>query len=164
MIWVFVIAAALVSFVVAAVSIGGVTARLASRSRRTVYDLEQAVEFVADHLPDEITATVSYDDVRAVLDWHLRFLEARGVASHRTADDPGSALIVVDDAEPLAAVLGRVEATEEGQPGHGLTDEQVVAILAAEEGYYESIGAVGPRVDSPRDPFDEARDGGTGEP
>lgn len=163
MIWVFVVVAALVSFVIAAVSIGGVTARLASRSRRTVYDLEQAVEFVADHLPAGVTAEVSYDDVRAVLDWHLQFLEARGVASHRTADDPGSALIVVDDAEPLAAVLGRVEAAEEGEPGHGLTDEHVVAILAAEEGYYDSIGAVGPEVDVPRDPFGSDSDPGLGD-
>lgn len=163
MIWVFIAGAAVVTFVIAAVSIGGVTARLASRSRRTVYDLEQAVEFVADLLPDEITAVVSYDDVRAVLDWHVQFLEGRGVASHRTADDPGSALIVVDDAEPLAAVLGRVEATEAGRPGHGLTDEQVVAILAAEERYYDAIGAVGPEVDAPRDPFGSGARSDSGE-
>jgi len=150
-----------VTFVIAAVSIGGVTARLASRSRRTVYDLEQAVEFVADHLPDHVTAVVTFEDVRAVLDWHVQFLEARGVASHRTADDPGSALIVVDDSEPLAAVLGRVEAAGEGQPGHGLTDDQVVAILDAEEGYYDAIGAVGPEVDAPRDPFGRDPEAGT---
>lgn len=153
MIWLYVALAAAVTFVIAAVSIGGVTARLASRSRRSVYDLDEAVEFVAERLPPEMTAVISYDDVRAVLRWHLDFLEDRGVASTRTADDPGSRLIVVDDAEPVAHVLGRVEDAAEDEPGHDLTDVQVVAILDAEARYYESIGAVGPRVGGPPDPF-----------
>ena len=143
----------MVTFVIAAVAVGGVTARLASRSRRSVYDLDEAVDFVAEALPDELTAAISFDDVRAVLAWHLDFLEARGVASPRAADDPGSSLIVVDDAEPIAAVLAQVDVTAEGEPGHGLPDSAVAAILDAERGYYEVIGAVGREVSGPNDPF-----------
>ena len=46
--WIWIVLAALVCFVVAAVTIGNVTNSLASRPRRSVYDLQEAVDFVAD--------------------------------------------------------------------------------------------------------------------
>ena len=149
MIWLFVAAAALASFVIAAVSVGSVTARLSTRARRSVYDLDDAVEFVADRLPPDVTAEISYEDVRAVLEWHIEYLSEKGVASYRTADDPGPGLIVVSDDEPLAYILGRIDGVAEGQPAAGLTDEQVAVILDAQSAYYESIGAIGPRVRAP---------------
>jgi hypothetical protein len=145
--WFWIVLAALGCFVIAAVAIGSVTGSLARRPRRSVYDIEEAVDFVAERLPDDVTAAVSYDDVRAVLLAHCDYLAAKGVASERTADDIGSGLVVVPDDEPLAFVLGRV-----GEEGLDVTDEQVVQILDVEERYYEAIGAIGPRVDSPPDP------------
>ena len=141
--------AALTTFVIAAVSIGGVTASLASRSRRSVYDLEAAVGYVADHLPDDVTAVVSYDDVRAALGWYLEYLQAKGVASAATADDPGAGLIVVDDDEPLAYVIGRSAEAEEGEPGADLPDETLALILARSLDYEESIGVIGEEVAPP---------------
>ena len=47
---------------IAAVSVGSVTARLSTRARRSVYDLEEAVDFVADRLPPDLTAEISYVD------------------------------------------------------------------------------------------------------
>jgi hypothetical protein len=102
---------------------------------------------LAERLPEDVTAQVSYDDVRGVLLAHCDYLAAKGVASERAADDIGSGLVVVPDDEPLAFVLGRVE-----EDGLGVSDEQVVQILDVEERYYEAIGAIGPRVDSPPDP------------
>jgi hypothetical protein len=148
-IWLFVVLAALCSFVVAAVSVGSVTARLSTRARRSVYDLDEAVSFVADRLPPEITAQASYDDVRAVLEWHIAYLADKGVLSYKTADDPGSGLILVSDDEPVAYILGRIDDVDADAPGASLTDEQVVVILDAEARYYESIGAIGPRVPAP---------------
>jgi hypothetical protein len=147
-IWVFGVLSVLTTFVIAAVAVGSTTAQLASRARRSVYDLEEAVEWVADHLPDEVTATVSFDDVRAVLDWRLQFLQAKGIASAKTADDPGSGLILVDDAEPLAFILGRIDDVQLGEPGSELTDEHVALILEANTGYERSIGAIGGEVAS----------------
>jgi hypothetical protein len=145
-IWLFVALATLTTFVIAAVSVGGVTARLSSRSRRSVYDLEEAVDFVADRLPPDVTAEITFDDVRAVLGWYVDYIREKGIASYRTADDPGAGLIVVGDDEQLAYVLGRVDDAENEVPGALLTDEQVVAILAANEEYERSIGAIGPVV------------------
>ena len=145
--WWWILLSALLVFVIAAVSIGVVSGSLAQRPRRSVYDLDEAVDFVADRLPQELTAVVSYDDVRSVLLFHCDYLAAKGVASERTADDIGTALVVVPDDEPTAYVLGRV-----GEAGLDLGDEDVVAILDAELAYYEAIGVIGPRLDGPVEP------------
>jgi hypothetical protein len=145
--WLWVLLAVLGTFVIAAVSVGVVSGSLARRPRRSVYDIEEAVEFVADRLPDELTAQVSYDDVRSVLLFHCDYLAAKGVASERTADDIGSALVVVPDDEPTAWVLGKVT-----DAGLDLADDQVVQILDAELAYYEAIGAIGPQLDEPAGP------------
>ena len=145
--WLWVVLAVLGTFVIAAVSVGVVSGSLAQRPRRSVYDLEEAVDFVADLLPDDMTAQISYDDVRSVLLFHCDYLAAKGVASERTADDIGSALVVVPDDEPTAYVLGRV--TEDGL---GLSDDDVVRILDAELDYYRAIGAIGPRLEGPDEP------------
>ncbi len=142
--WWWIVLTAVLVFVIAAVSIGVVSGSLAQRPRRSVYDLDEAVDFVADRLPDELTAVVSYDDVRSVLLFHCDYLADKGIASERTADDIGTALVVVPDDEPTAYVLGKV-----GDAGLDLRDEDVVAILDAELSYYEAIGAIGPRLDDP---------------
>lgn len=144
---VWILLSALCVFVIAAVSIGMVSGSLARRPRRSVYDLEEAVEFVADRLPDELTATVSYDDVRSVLLFHCDYLANKGIASARTAEDVVTSLVVVPDDEPTAYVLGRV-----GDAGLELSDEDVVAILEVELEYYQAIGAFGPQLPSPPDP------------
>lgn len=142
--WIWILLAAVVCFVIAAVTIGGVTTNLATRPRRSVYDLEEAVDFVADRLPEERTAELSYEDVTAVLAAHCDYLAAKGVASAKGADDIGDALVVVPDDEPLAWVLGRLE-----EQGVAIADDDVVSILDVEEQYYEAIGAIGPRVSGP---------------
>lgn len=145
--WWWIVLSAVLVFVIAAVSIGVVSGSLARRPRRSVYDLDEAVDFVADRLPQQLTAVVSFDDVRSVLLFHCDYLAAKGVASERTADDIGTALVVVPDDEPTAYVLGKV-----GEQGLDLADEDVVAILNAELAYYEAIGAIGPRLDGPAEP------------
>jgi hypothetical protein len=146
-VWIWIVLAALVCFVIAAATIGGVSGSLATRPRRSVYDLEEAVEFVADRLPDDLTAQLSYDDVRAVLLSHCEYLAEKGVASEKTADDIGEALVVVPDDEPIAWVLGRLE-----EKGVDIADADVVTVLEVEQRYYEAIGAIGPRVEGPDDP------------
>lgn len=145
--WVWIVLAGVVCFVIAAVTIGGVTGSLATRPRRSVYDLDEAVDFVADRLPDDLTAELSYDDVRSVLSAHCDYLQAKGIASHRAADDIGPGLVVVPDDEPAAWVLGRLD-----ELGVTIADADVVTVLDVEQRYYEAIGAIGPRVSGPDDP------------
>jgi hypothetical protein len=142
--WIWILLAVVGCFVIAAVTIGSVTGSLALRPRRSVYDLEEAVDFVADRLPPDVTAEISYDDVRAVLLAHCDYLAQKGVASTRTADDIGSGLVVVPDDEPIAFILGRIE-----EQGLEIPDDRVVQVLDVEARYYEAIGAIGPQVSGP---------------
>ncbi len=145
--WLWIVLAVVLTFVIAAVSVGLVSGSLAQRPRRSVYDLEEAVEFVADRLPDDLTAAVSFDDVRSVLLFHCDYLADKGVASERTADDIGAGLVVVPDDEPTAFVLGKIS-----EAGVELSDEDVVTILEVELSYYEAIGAIGPQLQGPPAP------------
>lgn len=145
--WLWIALGILCTFLIATVSIGMVTGSLARRPRRSVYDIEEAVEFVADLLPQDVASVVSYEEVRAVLLFHCDYLAEKGVASLATADDMGSALVVVPDDEPVAYVLGKVSESE-----LQLSDEQVLQILDSESDYYRAIGAFGPIVDLPPDP------------
>lgn len=149
MIWLFAVVCAVLSFVIAAVAVGSVTAQQAVKSKPAVYDLNDAVTYVADHLPDDVTAVLSYDDVRRVLLWHLDYLQEKGVASYAVDADVDGGLVLVTDDEPIAAVIGKADASD-----LELTDEQVLAILRAEEGYYRRIGVYGPAVTGPDDPDD----------
>ena len=147
MTWVFLAVGALLVVAIALVAVGRVTAELAAAPPRSFFDLDEAVQFVADRLSDETTAQLSYADVHQLLGAHLDYLEERGVASASDADAPPSGPLVVEDDEGLAFVLGR--ATEAGLE---VTDEQVVEVLEAEAAYLAAIGAVGGPVPPPADP------------
>ena len=144
---IWILLAAVAVFVIAAVSVGSVSGSLASRPRRSVYDLDEAVEFVAERLPDEVTARLSFDEVRAVLEAHCDYLADKGVASVATADDIGTELLLVPDDEPLAWIIGRLE-----ERSVDLSDDDVATILGVEERYYRAIGAIGGEVEGPADP------------
>jgi hypothetical protein len=143
---VFVVLTVVAVLVIGLVTIGRLTYRLEDEPPTSVYDLEEATEFVADRLPDEMTAEISYDDVRALLLWHVDYLEDRGVA-YESGDSDTSGPLVAGDDEALAFVLGRMADT-----GMDLDDVWVLRVLDASGAYLEAIGAIGGRVPEPPDP------------
>ena len=84
-----------------------------------------------------MTAVVSFDDVRAVIEWRLAFLSDIGLASAKVDDSGSDELVVVGDDEALAYVLAQSDSED-----LGLTDEQVAAIFLADDDYQRSIGAI----------------------
>lgn len=129
-------------------AVGREVVLLEARVQPAVFELEEAIEFIAERLPDPVTARVSLDDVRWVL------ITDADVLEEATAD----AVAQGDDAEVLDedGAVGRVleRATDE-RPD--LADEDVVAILDARLAYLEAIGAVGTEADDPRSPPPAAR-------
>ena len=122
---VFLVAGAAVVFVIAAVLIGRESARLAGQAPRPVFDLDEAVGWIADRLPEEVSARLSYGEVRTILDWTLERLPA---------DDDALLIHVVD--RSVAA-------------GHDWTIAEVSAVLALEADYLTVIGAAGPVSSEP---------------
>jgi len=137
--WIFVAAAVLGVIVVALVAVGGEVFNLSRQPRQALFDVDEAVDHVADRLPAEMTARLSYDDVRALLRWHLAYLRDEGVPEDRSVI-PAVPVVVADD-ESLARLLARADDT-----GLDVTDDEVWAVLDAELDYFRAIGAIGPEI------------------
>ena len=126
-----------IAFVLVGIAVG----RLEHETAPSVYRLADAVEYVADHLPDEVTARISYDDVQTVLDWHLDWFAAVGLATSHGQElgDPAVAIddmAVADTDTATDAVVAR--ALSEGGPD----PVDVVCILEAQLAYLAEIGAL----------------------
>lgn len=133
-------------FVVAAVAVGRVTANLAVDPERAVFDVEQSVAFVAEALPDEVTAELSYDDVTTILRLFHDYLHARGVATTAGEGDELEGPQVVDPEEGVAHVLQRTSLA-----GVTYRRRDVEAVVDAQMEYFAAIGVVGEEVESPED-------------
>jgi hypothetical protein len=147
MIWLFVVLAVVVVFVIAAVAIGRETHRLDAVTPVPSIDVNDAVGWISERLPEDISAQVSYEDVRDILLWHLDEMQTRGVASTLETSGPAavagtdSAPIVVDDDWGVDAVGMRAL-----QNGRDLNPVHIRAVLDAELEYFDAIGAVGPQA------------------
>jgi hypothetical protein len=130
-----VLAAALV-VVIALVAVGREAFTLGVQPKQAHFDLEEAVEFVADRLPDEVTAVLTFDDVRSILRWHLEYLRDRGVPARR--DQTAGGPVVVEDDEGVAWVLGKAD-----EFGLEVTDVEIATVLGVELEYFHAIGAIG---------------------
>jgi hypothetical protein len=154
MVVVAVIAAVVVVVVIALVAVGREAFTLAAQPRQALFDVDEAVDFVADELPAEVTARITYDDVRALLRFHLDHLAAAGAPAERW-NAGRSGLVIVDDEEGAEILMTRAIGA-----GLDLTADDVAAVLAAELAYFEAIGAIGPAVPEPLELLaaeDEAR-------
>ncbi len=142
MTWVFFVVAAVLVVLIALVAVGREAFTMAAQPRQALFDLDEAVEFVAEHLPRSLTARLTYDDVRRLLAWHLEYLGSRGVPrTPEAASGNGSDSVVIDEDEPIAYVLMRAEAG-----GVDADADDVVAVLDAEAAYFAAIGAIGPEA------------------
>ena len=127
MVLLLIVLAGLVIFVIAAVAVGRETSRLSQAPPRPVFDMDEAVEWIADRLPFEISAELSHDDVRQIVQWSLDHLSVR----------PDEEVLVVDD-ETLAYVQVRARGG-----GFTWTEAQIQAVLDQQLAYLQAIGAAG---------------------
>jgi len=147
---VFAVLALAVVVIIALVTVGRITGELVDAAPTSVYDLDEAVAFVADRLPDEVTAQLSFDDVRALLTWHIDYLEERGVARRQGVNELAAGPLVATENDAVASVLGRAATA-----GMELSDVWVVLVLDADAAYLEAIGAIGPELPMPPDPDED---------
>jgi hypothetical protein len=99
-----------------------------------VYSVEDALDFVWEHLDEGTRSTVGRSDVRRILEWEMHYLQQ---PAKRTG----------------AAVVGGTEAAAYAQDrsaeqGYGYEPETIFAVLEQQVRYLAALGAVG----SPADP------------
>lgn len=138
---------ALISFAIAAATIGREAHRLDSFSPVPVYDVERAVAFVAEALPDDVSGRVSFWDVRAILDASRADHDQYGL-SQESLVVRGPQLIVDELVVVAPDRIGRI-ADVVFLSNAELAQDDVSVVLAAELEYLRQIGAVGPRAAKP---------------
>lgn len=142
----FLVLSVICVFMIAAVVIGREARRLDAVAPRVVYEIDAAVEFVADSLPAETQARLTLDELRELLIGHMNWLSERNLVPQDVIDrrqDIDSPLIV--DETHLAAHLLN-EAIKRGV--EVLDDVDVIHVVDAHNAYFAAIGAVGPQAES----------------
>lgn len=137
------IIAALLVFAIAAVVIGREARRLDSVAPRAVYELEQATQFVADNLPSETQARLTYAELRKLLVFHMRWLHDKGLQPAGVVDRRQDIVDeVVIDEQTLTGYL--LDAAEKNNI-EILDDVDAVYVVKAHLKYFDAIGAIGPQ-------------------
>ncbi len=142
--WIFFLVGALVVVLIAFVAVGKAVAELETERSPAVYDLNDAVDWIAHRLPDEVTARISFDDLALLLRWHLDWFQEVGVASlhgQELATDQAriDGAIATDEAA-IDAIVARSLAAG------GPEAVDVVCVLDLQMKYLTAIGAVGDEV------------------
>jgi hypothetical protein len=142
--YVLIAIAAVLVFAIAAGTIGREAHRLDAVAPRAVYVIGEAVEFVADRLPEHVQARVTPAELAELLTVHVNRFHNRGLAPGDVIDrtqDIASPLFV-DEIDEVAFVLGEADKRQ-----IDVTDEDVATIIEQHLVYFDTIGAVGPRAD-----------------
>ncbi|MEO7396982.1 MAG: hypothetical protein ABIW84_00305 [Ilumatobacteraceae bacterium] len=138
----FVVLAAVLTFVLAAVVVGREAHRLDALSPRVVYIEEQALAFVIERLPDDTRSRLTPDELRQLLTFHLRWLNLKGLQPDKVIDrrQDIDEEVVVEGDSLTAYLLGEAE-----HSGVEILDDiDVVRVVDAHQEYFDAIGAVGP--------------------
>lgn len=143
----FAIAAALAVFVIAAAVVGREAHRLDAVAPRSVYIVDEAVEFVAEYLPDATQSRLTPGELEQLLTFHMRWLHTKGLQPTKVVDrrqDIATPVVITEDT--LAAyLLGESE-----RAGiEILADVDVVNVVDGHLAYFKAIGAIGPTADDP---------------
>jgi hypothetical protein len=147
-IWVTILLVVGITFAIAAVFVLREAGRLATEPLPPVFDTEEAYDWVVEHLPDDVAATLTPADVRRILDFQLEFLSRKGVTGNGSASEPKPrADVVIGGAELVDHICARSRET-----GEEYLPEQVYGVLDTQMGYLRAIGAVGGAAPPPRRP------------
>ena len=98
-----------------------------------VLDVHEAIEFCAEALPQEVTATLSYDQLRRMLRLHLEWIQAY----HWAPETEGPAPIVFEQFDALDYVMERVAVTDVE-----ISRDHAAAIIQAHSDYLQVMGAI----------------------
>lgn len=120
--------------------------RIAREPPASLFDPDDAFDWVVEHLPDVVAATLTADDVRTILDLQLEFFQRKGVTtngSSRRFTGP----VVVGGAEQVDYILER-----SARMNDPYLPEQVYAVVETQLSYLRAIGAIGPPAEGDESP------------
>jgi len=133
-------------FVIAAIVIGREAHRLDALAPRAIYDIDEATSFVADRLPSNSQARLTYAELRKMLVLHMGWLHSKGLQPQDVTDrrQDINESVVFGEETLTAYLLGQAQEARI----EVLDDVDVVHVVRAHLDYFEAIGAVGPSASS----------------
>ena len=118
---------------IALIAVGGGVAKTAAMPPQIVYDVQESIDFCAEALPDEVTAELSYDDLRRALRLHLEWIQAH----HFTPDGDPEGPIVFGGDDALAYMMERAAVTQ-----LPISADQARIVIDAHLSYFQFMGAI----------------------
>lgn len=140
----FAAVAVILVFMIAAGTVGREAHRLDAVAPRAVYQLDEAVDFVADRLPPDSQARLTPGEVEQLLRAHLGWMHEQGLQPDRVVDARQSIdeqVVISED-----ALVAHLLAEAERNGVELLDDVDAVNVVDAHLAYFEAIGAVGPQA------------------
>ena len=116
-------------------------ARLSDDPPDAVFDPDDALGWVVQHLPDIVAATLTEADVERIIGFQMAFFRQRGVSHNGTREGPEVPLLLLPD-ETVNYIVEQCAAT-----GEAYLPEQVEAVMDCQLDYLRFIGAIGRPVD-----------------
>src|SRR6185436_1143704 len=68
--------------------------RIARRPPPAVFDRDDAFDWVVEHLPDDVAATLTAADVRHILDPQVEYFDRKGVTGNGSAHAPADTDVI----------------------------------------------------------------------
>ncbi len=125
--------AAVLIVVIGLYAVGHAVGATENMPDQIVVDVHDAIEFCAEALPGEVTATLSYDQLRRVLRLHLEWIQAY----HWAPETLGPAPIVFEQFDALDYVMERVQVTDVE-----ISRDHAAAVIQAHSDFLQVMGAI----------------------
>lgn len=116
------------------------SARMDAQPPSRPFDMQEAVDWVVQHISDDAAATLTLDDVELIIDLQLEYFSRKGVSGNGDRRDT-DAPVVVGGSETVEYIVFRA-----AERGHDFIPEQVHAVVETQITYLRSIGVIGPRA------------------
>lgn len=130
----------LIVFAIAAGAVGREAHLLDAVPARPVFDPDEATTWIAEQLPPQVTAALSYDEVALIVQATIDLLRSNAGVVAKTGDVPDAGEdVVVGEEEAVSHAISVTSAA-----GQTLDPGDVVAVVQGLFAYLEVIGAVGP--------------------
>lgn len=141
MIWVATFAVVGIVLAIAAALVFREAARLSDVPPDAVFDPDDALGWVVEHLDDIVAATLTEKDVARIIAAQMEFFAQRGVSRNGARTAPAVPLLLAPE-ETVAYIVERCAET-----GEAYLPEQVEPVMQCQLDYLRFIGAIGRPVD-----------------
>ena len=147
MIWLFLLVGAVLVVTVGFVAVGSAVGRLERSASPAVFEVDDAVDWVAERLPEEAATVLRRDEVVEVVGWWLEFVADAGLSTEYGQELGEEALRSTDGdtVADLDAAVDHVVARSLDRPDP-LDEVAVVVVLDLLVTYLGEVGVIGGRA------------------